>query len=72
MKHEAEIYSRPAKTWFQTAAEKEAAKTMGEEKYHDRDDAADAEAKKYVNADGTPMSRLDKLRMQRDEAKAGR
>jgi len=43
IRHEDEIYSRPAKTWFQTAKEKQAAKLLGQEEFFGKKDLTEEE-----------------------------
>ncbi|KAF9337632.1 nucleolar DEAD-box protein required for synthesis of 60S ribosomal subunit [Podila minutissima] len=67
LKHEDEIYSRPAKTWFQTADEKKLAAETGKSQLNDpkKRKAAEPDAPKRDRFAG--MSRAKKRRLQLSE-----
>ncbi|KAF9320281.1 nucleolar DEAD-box protein required for synthesis of 60S ribosomal subunit [Podila horticola] len=67
LKHEDEIYSRPAKTWFQTADEKKLAADTGKSQLNDpkKRKAAEPDAPKRDRFAG--MSRAKKRRLQLSE-----
>ncbi|TRM66343.1 P-loop containing nucleoside triphosphate hydrolase protein [Schizophyllum amplum] len=59
IEHEKEIFSRPARTWFQTGKEKEAAEAVSKQQYEDGFDMT--KAPKHKKGEDEPKPKRDKF-----------
>ncbi|CAG8551099.1 2222_t:CDS:2 [Ambispora gerdemannii] len=71
LKHDQEIYSRPARTWFQTAREKQRAKEVAQEKYkfqiENGVDSNNSKKRKRDNGKNAIAAVIPKPKVKRDK-----
>lgn len=66
--HKEEIYSRPARTWFQTANEKASAKNKGREEYNDKMDTSGVGSRNGGRTSSQAKSLLNHRQRRRQDA----